>query len=140
MPVIDAHRGIMGGTPFDVTARSTRINGPTAPGFQPRATLSLLVDDAMLRAKLPGFDGMEKPFALVPKNGGNGVQWDKVYLQYDPTHSGSYLAGHNCDAYSTGLVGDIGLLSREGVAFGVETNVATVWLQRFRDNYPVTPV
>lgn len=104
--------------------------------------MSVSVPDGQIRAMNPGFDGMEQVFALVPRPSG---AWDRVDLSY--TSSGTTAAmntGPGNGRYSyvpsdhhetvIALV-DIKTIRREGIAFGIDTNVGTLWLQAAGKNW-----
>lgn len=109
----------------------SRDNNP--PGYD--VSLMVKVEDSALRRVLPGFDGLEKAFALLPQPDGH---WRRVDLKYNGT-SGTELGPHT--DFHTHYVdspffsdAEVDAVRRSGVAFGLETNVGTVWLQDPGDN------
>jgi hypothetical protein len=93
------------------------------------------VNDAKLREQLPGFDGLEKAFMLVPQPSG---EWKRFELNYSQTY-GTDL-GPRTDIHSFAIPSpflkdaEINAIRGNGVAFGLETNVGTLWLQDPGDN------
>lgn len=94
------------------------------------------VQDAKLRETRPGFDGLEHAFALVPERDGfdGQVKWARKELgTYESFNFGAadrmtFLDFHSL-TFTPGQY-DSALVSRLGVAFGLETNVGLLWLQR----------
>jgi hypothetical protein len=101
--------------------------------------ITVKVDDDAVRRQADGFDGMERPFALVPREVNGQVQWNRVDLGY----LGSRLESPNgrkiVDEYmSTGML-DPAAARKYGIAVGLDTNVGTLWLQEPGKNIPVKP-
>lgn len=102
-------------------------SGPSA------VKIDVTVDDAKVRQQLDGFDGMERPFALVPfQHDGGPVEWKRFNLSYE----GSAFDGREVqDEYSTfNLSEQDCVASQYGVAVGLETNEGVVWAQDFGQN------
>lgn len=111
-------------------------------------SLSVSVDDDAVRNRAPGFDGFERAFALIPFEQGTQVNWVRRELAYGSSwsYSGSSLAGGahlpTYDMHSVHLgLGefDVAAAVKYGIAFGLDTNVGTKWLQTADDNYKPTP-
>ena len=90
------------------------------------------VDDEQLRKVIPKgehFDGLEKVFALVPDREGAHPKWYRVELAYQGKPVGTH------DLHGAIVENSYGPIWENGVAFGLDTNVGTVWLQLPGDNY-----
>lgn len=115
--------------------------GPSATLQGPSVELYAVVDDNNIRKDHPGFDGMEKLFALLPRRvDGNTVTWER----YDLRYNGKYVTGDGSYSQATNEVHDLQLetktldldaIKQYGVAFGADTNVGTIWCQSADDNY-----
>lgn len=101
--------------------------------------ISVGVNDEKVRAQLDGFDGMERPFALVPYQHGASapVEWRKVDLGYETT---------GFDAKSHSLTDEYGaqaidmkdcVADKLGVVVGMDTNEGTVWAQNYGESFQV---
>jgi hypothetical protein len=110
-----------------------------APGIK-RVGLAVTVDDQQVRRGHPGFDGMERVFALVPRGQPGCTSWQRVELRYNRTipanpQTATPLVDDH-EAYLNGDGFDFPAIRREGVAFGMDTNVGTLWLQTRGKNFP----
>ena len=112
-----------------------------------RLHLQVSVDDASVRQKHAGFNGYERVFALVPEWQAGRVVWQRHDLRYRGSwsYSGSSRAGgtrqptydnHGASLQPRSL--DPRTISELGIAFGMDTNVGTLWLQTADDNYQPT--
>ncbi|MCB9652615.1 MAG: hypothetical protein H6729_00595 [Deltaproteobacteria bacterium] len=103
--------------------------------------LGMSISDSRLRSLGIETDGLERPFAIVPKNG----EWKRYDLQYGGTYSNR---GSNevRDSYNLSLnLEHEGIhfdeIKGAGVAFGLNvsgsygTTPTTLWLQDYGDNY-----
>ena len=95
--------------PFDRIA----VRGATHAAAYDAAGLELTVGiekETFTSEEVPGYDGNGASFALVP----HGTAWDRIAL----------VAGH-----ATVASPDHTAIAAKGIAFGVTTNMGTVWLQ-----------
>ena len=108
---------------------------------------SMSVDDDAVRARAPGFNGLEQAFVLIPFEQNGSVSWARRNLQYSGSwsYSGSSLVGGThqptYDTHTLYLgIGEFDAVAavKYGVAFGLDTNVGTQWLQTADDNYKPT--
>ncbi len=107
--------------------------------------LGVFLSDDKVRDANPGFDGFERVFALVPQP---DQSWKRVDLAYNPGYQGtgrdnhvaSLQAGVNGWVTPSGelISVDYDQLRVQGVAFGMDTNVGTIWLQAPNQNTPLT--
>lgn len=127
MPVID--RAFIP----SVTVRRT-------PGRAATAELAVKVKDVLIKQQLSGFDGMEHAFAMVPKERGGKVTWQRVELGYaGPTIAG-YYDRELVDLHTAKVSqADAKAIAKYGAAFGVETNEGVVWAQTSGHNTKPTP-
>jgi len=112
-------------------------------GMSPFLTINVTVEDDLLRRSRPTFDGFERPFALIPRADGDAVRWERLDLPFRATGLRGYIALRPYDAYETARAvplseADLAVISREGIAVGLDTNVGTIWAQNFRENTSVT--
>lgn len=104
--------------------------------------VTMQVKDRFLKEALPGFDGLERPFALVPRKQEGEVVWERLALDHvgtrspgetawtrptDRTRIDDYLAVGAFDV-------DAEAIREHGIALGIDTNVGTVWAQAPGDN------
>jgi hypothetical protein len=104
-------------------AKSNVYKSPVGAGLH----LEVEVKDAKLRQERPGFDGLEKVFALVPRFDWvtKTTKWERHNLEYKQSADGS-------DRHSLTMLNnqyDLSLVPKHGIAFGIDTNEGTVWLQ-----------
>lgn len=96
------------------------------------------VADEVIRARLPGFDGLERAFVVAPRlDGATGeVSWSWAPLEYGQTQlsSGLPIEAHHLGR-AIGGEKELSVLRRLGIAVGLETNVGRVWLQPYGNNY-----
>lgn len=101
--------------------------------------LDVSVNDAQVRQQVDGFDGLERPFALIPYQHGASapVEWRRVDLGYETTEF---------DAKTHSLTDDYGLsgvdqkdcvADKLGVVVGMDTNEGTLWAQDYGQTIPV---
>jgi hypothetical protein len=114
--------------------------------------IDVISPDKEIAARLPGFNGMERAFALVPSEQNGNVRWDRVNLGYDGASYSEYrqtgesqgspimepvLSSYQYDWHRS-LLGpgafDEGAVKKYGIAVGLETNVGIVWGQEFQQN------
>lgn len=112
------------------------------PATEPFLRLEVVVDDAAVAAQVGGFDGLEQVFALVPRRLGDGsLRWESVDVPFVGPELSGYYGEVRRDRHETewlrGL--DVATARELGVAFGMDTNVGTVWLQGPDENTPVLP-
>jgi hypothetical protein len=101
------------------------------PTFWAETHLQVEVRDDEIRKQVSGFDGLERVFALVVEGDGgsrNPYRWVRKDLAYTGDVNGA-------DVHSFS-----GFLRPEnahkfGIAFGVETNQGTYWLQTPDQNF-----
>jgi hypothetical protein len=94
-------------------------------------SVNLQVRDANIRTihGMDQFDGLEKPFALVPVMTGLGnIVWERRNLNYHYSEDGA-------DRFSLDAVPDSAAAKLHGVAIGIETNTGTLWIQHADQNY-----
>ena len=100
--------------------------------------INVAVDDAKVRSQLDGFDGMERPFALVPYQHGDGpVEWRKVDLGFEATDFDpkSHAVKDEYTAQSIDMTDNVA--DKYGIAVGMETNEGTVWAQDYGQTFKV---
>jgi hypothetical protein len=94
--------------------------------------VTLAVDDAMLRKQLDGFDGMERPFVMLPSEQDGKVTWWRHELKFARTGDHvDFMRIRQMDHYQLPEVKNVDAeaVRKYGVAVGLETNVGTVWAQ-----------
>ena len=99
-------------------------------------TNDLSLGVALARQGLGGFNGLERPFALVPSEREGRVTWWRHELRFAGTrHEG--LASH--DAFESDVISQVDrrAVEKYGIAFGLETNRGTVWNQAPGENQSV---
>ena len=112
--------------------------------------VSIEVDDEKIRNDASHFDGMEKPFVLVPTYGAESIDWKRIDMASSYRSPNSHLGaptgfdgdGNRVDTYTNhislrSLNTSPELLSEHGVAVGLETNTGTLWGQSPGKNHPV---
>jgi|GEM_PF-3795377 len=129
---------------IDVKATWRRVvTGVPTYGYEatePFLALEITVDDAKVRAQHSGFDGFERPFALVPRAGvrSGDVRWERVELAFRGESRHGYYGEQRRDVYEVKGIrlaeADVEVVLSLGVAVGLETNVGTVWAQDPGDN------
>lgn len=100
------------------------------------------INDAMLQQKHPGFDGLERPFVLVPRRAAGALSWERFDLAYDHTiDQGATLPNAREDVYTTTPIrlssDQLEIVVAQGVAFGLDSNVGTIWAQDPGRNFSV---
>lgn len=129
---------------LDVTASWRRVvTGVPTYGYdatEPFLTVGIGVDDGAVRAAHPGFDGLERPFVLVPRASDDGsVRWERVDLRYRGQSSRGYYGQIRIDRYETEGVKlsekDLAAALSLGVAAGIDSNVGTIWAQDHGANF-----
>lgn len=133
---------------IDVTARYRLVYADTPTyGYEPKAALldiDVVVDDARLAKSLPGFDGYERAFALVPRTRDGRVVFERVELAYRGQSVRGYIALRFVDRH--GVEGlrlgeqEVPALRESGIAIGLETNRGTVWAQEPGKNFAAEKV
>ncbi|MBI5547645.1 MAG: hypothetical protein HY901_27500 [Deltaproteobacteria bacterium] len=102
---------------------------------QPTLELKSEVADTYLRSKIgKDFDGFEHVFALVPTKNG---EWKRFDLNWDRSTPSADARIRSTDQHSLTLGTeqfDLEAAREHGVAFGVETNVGTFYLQDYGQN------
>lgn len=123
-----------------MTVISRFIINPAARGTSAHGsnqlTLGMKVNDFAVRQRLHGFDGLERPFALVPSERDGQVTWWRHELRFKHVESEGLAS---VDAYESAPVTNVdrAAIEKYGVAFGMETNRGTVWNQDPGQNEPV---
>lgn len=122
---------------------------PSDSNSYPKLVLEAEFDDKKTRAVLPGFDGYERVFGLVPTRN-NTTAWAGVAMKYTGTieRDGKKIDTYrgecilpNQHGYLPGgykLMVDIDQARSLGVAFGFDSNVGQHWMQHAGQNTPVT--
>lgn len=115
----------------------------------PRLDVEVIVDDVQVAAALPGFDGLESAFVLIPRaDAGGGARWELHGLSWA---GGAYrIVGSSLYDQRSERVGDKHLLQglrlseadlqqvlAHGIAAGLDTNRGTVWAQHAGQNFSV---
>lgn len=99
------------------------------PAEAPVLGISVTVDDESVRADgHAGFDGMERPFALVPHADGSS---ERVELAFQGSGVDGYIQLYPVDHYaSTGPIwlteADLAVVKQQGITVGLDTNVGTI--------------
>lgn len=127
------------------TGKTTPVpdrNPPTyGTQFRDQSSLGVRVkvDDARLRQQFDGFDGLERPFALVPKEENGAVTWERHPLTYRGPGREGFYGERKVDQYELDALQNVDrrALEQYGVAVGLETNVGTLWAQDPGDNQKV---
>jgi hypothetical protein len=106
------------------------------PPYGGEQIAELGVRDSALRSLfgMASFDGMEKPFILVPGRDGNDLRWTRIDMTYVGT-------GDSTDRYQVSIpreLRDLSAMREHGFAFGMDTNLGTVWVQTPDDNLKPT--
>ena len=117
-----------------ISVNATRTtSGPAAMDLQ------VQVDDAKVRSQLDGFDGMERPFAMVPYQHGNGpVEWRKVDLGYETTEFNPQSHALTDDyGFASPISMKDNVADKYGIVIGMDTNEGTVWAQDYGQNFQV---
>jgi hypothetical protein len=99
--------------------------------------LSVHVDDAKIRADRPGFDGLESVFALVPRDSANGVIWEKTAIPFRSNFKNYGLDMDDHVLFLEDSKFDLKAIKKHGIAFGMDTNVGTIWMQSWGKNAPL---
>lgn len=99
-----------------------------------RLEMNVRPSSEKLASALPaGYDAASnRVFARVPEQTAQGVEWKNHYLRPGSDNSSRLSLDVQKD--------NAGAVLANGVAFGVETNVGTAWLQRFAENYAPTRI
>lgn len=135
------------GIDVEVKSRLGLIDTPTY-GYYPTApyvSVSILVEDAKLRATHPGFDGYERPFVLLPRATGTPgeVRWERQTPVYRGVTLRGYYADRRLDMFELDARrmsdADFKLAREHGIAVGMDTNVGTIWAQTPGKNFEVYP-
>ena len=94
--------------------------------------LDVSVDDARIRQQLQGFDGFERPFALIPSENNGNVTWWRHELSYEGPGREGYHLERPVDRYELDPVRNVDLtaVKKYGIALGLDTNVGTLWAQQ----------
>ncbi|MBK8015052.1 MAG: hypothetical protein IPK13_27345 [Deltaproteobacteria bacterium] len=116
-------------SPFVV---DTHLVAPAgSPGLEPRSlVVAIDVRDDYVRQQVPGFDGLERVFTLIPKDEA-GKTWSRRDLAFlrtvDSPAIGSHIDQHL--AIIPLEPGDSTHITQHGIAFGMDTNCGTLWFQ-----------
>lgn len=108
---------------------------------EPVLKVHVEVDDEALRKAHPTFDGLERPFVLVPRAAAGGEpSWKRIDLPYVGQSTRGYIAMRAIDPYERQLrvsYADLEIVRARGVSVGLDTNVGTLWAQARDDNIAV---
>lgn len=106
------------------------ITGTPTIGFDattPVIDVSLRVNDREIRAAHPGFDGLERPYVLVPRADGSTTRLD---LPFRYTTQEGFIELHPIDVYDNDTFfvteADLALVRSRGVVVGLDTNVGAI--------------
>lgn len=132
------------------TVHPARVTTGALREGQPQLTVSVTVDDEKVRSRADHFDGKERPFLLVPTTGAQSIDWKRVEFADGFRRPRSFLGapsgvdaeGNRVDTYVDHislrtLNTTPELLAEHGVAFGIDTNVGTLWGQEQGQNHAV---
>jgi hypothetical protein len=137
--------GITGGANVHrwVTASEPRgLAPPQVTAERSELQVTMQVNDRFVKAALPGFDGLERPFALVPRQRTGELTWERVPLTFAGTDTSGVHGLRNpehqtrIDRYLAVGVFDVDTdaIRSHGIALGMDTNVGTVWAQAPGEN------
>lgn len=116
------------------------FEGTPTYGSQPVHALDLRVsvNDAEVQ-KQHGYDGFERPFAMIPRKVDGNIVWEKHALEFAGHGRAGYFGDQRTDEYvlPRGLKIDAATVKSLGVAVGMDTNAGQVWAQRPGDNADV---
>ncbi len=107
------------------------------------------VNEALVKAQSPEFAALQQVFVLLPLLPllPHGEQGAPVWTRYELVHRYRWETGGSgepsaYDVYSAVIaasLADLDAMVWHGIAFGMDTNSGTLWLQTEDDNYrPVT--
>jgi hypothetical protein len=106
------------------------ITGTPTSGFDattPVLDFSLRVDDGAIRSAHPSFDGLERPYVLVPRADGSTTRLD---LPFRYTTQEGFIQLHPVDVYDNDTFfiseADLALVRDRGVTVGLDTNVGAI--------------
>jgi len=121
--------------PLQETVQVFDQNPPTyGTGTHPMTSveLSLSLDDASLRQQLPGFDGLERPFVMIPSEKDGQITWWRHELEFAGPGREGFFGERDVDTYRLNTVRgvDRAAVEKYGVLVGVDTNVGTAWAQQ----------
>jgi hypothetical protein len=113
----------------------SEYRAPSSGGIPGMFRAEIGVRDSAVQRDLPGFDGQEKPFALVPQcvgtvRGQAVYDWVRVAGQYEGSSNGVDYYKFEAPRMESDL--------KQGVAFGLDVNVSpndALWLQGYGGNY-----
>lgn len=93
--------------------------------------LRISLDDAALRQQLPGFDGLERPFVMIPSEKDGQITWWRHELKYSGSGREGFYADRAVDTYRLETVHNVdrAAVEKYGILVGVDTNVGTAWAQ-----------
>lgn len=121
-----------------VIKNGVSVQAARSTSGQAAMNIDVSVEDAKVAKQLDGFDGMEKPFALVPYQHGNGpVEWRRVDLGYETTDYDpkSHALKDEYTAQQIDMTDNVA--DKYGIAVGMETNEGTVWAQNYGETFKV---
>jgi hypothetical protein len=101
-------------------------------GIKAPVKLRVEVDDHRLSQQIPGFDGLERLFALVPTETQN-PQAPVVWKRYELSYVATTFGGHDHHWGDAEAIPET--VQKYGIAFGMETNRGTYWLQHPGQNF-----
>jgi len=96
------------------------------------------VDDALVAGGAPDFTAHERVFVLLPRQRDGKVVWARHDLEYEYAWASGAPGKPKVVAVHIGLFAladaDIDAVVWHGVAYGLDSNVGTLWLQTSDDN------
>ena len=114
-------------SPYGQAAASYAQVQPNADGGG-QVAVTVTLKEPPIRQKLPDFDGMLKPFALIPKADGS---FDRVALTRRAPADFGALDDGVYNVYSEGVTVDrerLQSIEDQGIAVGIETNKGTLMM------------
>lgn len=118
----------------------SRFEGTPTYGSQPVHSLDLRVsvNDAEVQ-KQHGYDGFERPFAMVPRQVDGDIVWEKHALEFAGHGRAGYFGQQQTDEYvlPRSLKVDAATVKKLGIAIGMDTSAGQVWAQAPGENAAV---
>jgi len=97
------------------------------------------VNDAEVRKQFD-YDGLERPFVMIPTKVDGQVQWQTQDLVHTGTSRTGYFGDQPVDDYALpkNVKVDLDAVRQYGIAIGMHTNNGDVWAQQSGQNFKVT--
>jgi hypothetical protein len=109
----------------------------------PLLTMKITVDDEAIRRQHPGFDGLERVFAMVPRRAGGQTTLERIELPFDHSELRGFIQLRYVDVHAIENLhlskDDLAATLAEGIAVGLDTNVGTLWAQEPGHNFVPVP-